>query len=120
MSENYQKHYQEIVKRAINATEIKITCSFILMFFQYVDHTACVWSVEWGKCLLQYTGHQGSVNSIRFHPSRDIALTSSGDNTAHVWQAAVNWDLPVILLYLFNFLALLLFSSKTRLELLWI
>ncbi|XP_063627963.1 WD repeat-containing protein 37 [Cydia splendana] len=58
------------------------------------DHTACVWSVEWGKCLLQYTGHAGSVNSIRFHPSRDIALTSSGDNTAHVWQAAVNWDLP--------------------------
>ncbi|KAH9631599.1 hypothetical protein HF086_004366 [Spodoptera exigua] len=57
-------------------------------------HTACVWSVEWGKCLLQYTGHTGSVNSIRFHPTRDIALTSSGDNTAHVWQAAVNWDLP--------------------------
>ncbi|VVD01564.1 unnamed protein product [Leptidea sinapis] len=58
------------------------------------DHTACVWSVDWGKCLLQYTGHSGSVNSIKFHPSRDIALTSSGDNTAHVWQAAVNWDLP--------------------------
>ncbi|XP_045453166.1 WD repeat-containing protein 37 [Melitaea cinxia] len=58
------------------------------------DHTACIWSVEWAKCLLQYTGHSGSVNSIRFHPSRDIALTSSGDNTAHVWQAAVNWDLP--------------------------
>ncbi|CAH0728335.1 unnamed protein product, partial [Brenthis ino] len=58
------------------------------------DHTACVWSVEWAKCLLQYTGHSGSVNSIKFHPSRDIALTSSGDNTAHVWQAAVNWDLP--------------------------
>ncbi|KAJ8714004.1 hypothetical protein PYW08_007624 [Mythimna loreyi] len=58
------------------------------------DHTACVWSVDWGKCLLQYTGHAGSVNSIRFHPTRDIALTSSGDNTAHVWQAAVNWDLP--------------------------
>lgn len=58
------------------------------------DHTACIWSVEWGKCLLQYLGHTGSVNSIRFHPSRDIALTSSGDTTAHVWQAAVNWDLP--------------------------
>ncbi|GBP03911.1 WD repeat-containing protein 37 [Eumeta japonica] len=58
------------------------------------DHTASVWSTEWGKSLLQYTGHSGSVNSIRFHPCRDIALTSSGDTTAHVWQAAVNWDLP--------------------------
>lgn len=61
----------------------------------FLDHSAYIWSVEWGKCLLQYLGHSGSVNSIRFHPSRDIALTSSGDNTAHVWQAAVNWDLPV-------------------------
>lgn len=68
---------------------------FKLPFSFLTDHTANVWSVEWGKCLLQYTGHTGSVNSIRFHPSRDIALTSSGDTTAHVWQAAVNWDLPV-------------------------
>lgn len=57
------------------------------------DHTACIWSVEWGKGILQYTGHSGSVNSIKFHPNRDLALTSSGDTTAHVWQAAVNWDL---------------------------
>nr|CAD7438390.1 unnamed protein product [Timema bartmani] len=59
------------------------------------DHTACIWSIETGRCLLQYQGHTGSVNSIRFHPSRDLVLTSSGDQTAHIWQAAVNWDLPV-------------------------
>nr|CAD7434181.1 unnamed protein product [Timema monikensis] len=58
------------------------------------DHTACIWSIETGRCLLQYQGHTGSVNSIRFHPSRDLVLTSSGDQTAHIWQAAVNWDLP--------------------------
>nr|CAD7256369.1 unnamed protein product [Timema shepardi] len=58
------------------------------------DHTACIWSIETGRCLLQYQGHTGSVNSIRFHPSRDLVLTSSGDQAAHIWQAAVNWDLP--------------------------
>ncbi|KAK7867581.1 hypothetical protein R5R35_005282 [Gryllus longicercus] len=58
------------------------------------DHTACIWSVEAGKCLLQYQGHQGSVNSIRFHPSRDLVLTASGDQTAHVWQAVVTLDQP--------------------------
>ncbi|XP_043192688.1 WD repeat-containing protein 37-like isoform X2 [Amphibalanus amphitrite] len=56
------------------------------------DHTACVWSVDSGRCLLQYQGHEGSVNSVRFHPTRDLVLTGSGDQTAHVWQAAVNID----------------------------
>lgn len=57
------------------------------------DHSACIWSVETGRCLLQYLGHTGSVNSIRFHPSRDLVLTASGDQCTHVWQAAVNWEL---------------------------
>ncbi|XP_037094643.1 WD repeat-containing protein 37-like isoform X2 [Pollicipes pollicipes] len=56
------------------------------------DHTACVWSVDTGRCLLQYQGHEGSVNSVRFHPSRDLVLTGSGDQTAHVWQAVVTMD----------------------------
>ncbi|XP_069700575.1 WD repeat-containing protein 37 [Periplaneta americana] len=58
------------------------------------DHTACIWSIETGRCLLQYQGHLGSVNSIRFHPSRDLVLTASGDQTAHIWQAVVTWDQP--------------------------
>lgn len=58
------------------------------------DRTACIFGIESGKCLLQYTGHDGSVNSLKFHPSRDLVLTSSGDMTAHIWQAAVNWDTP--------------------------
>ncbi|XP_015109231.1 WD repeat-containing protein 37 [Diachasma alloeum] len=59
------------------------------------DHTARVMAMETGKCLLQYIGHTGSVNSVRFHPTIDLALTSSGDCSAHIWQAAVNWDAPM-------------------------
>ncbi|XP_050311882.1 WD repeat-containing protein 37 [Anthonomus grandis grandis] len=58
------------------------------------DHTACIWSVDSSKCLLQYQGHSGSVNSVRFHPSKDLVLTGSGDWSAHIWQAVLNWDLP--------------------------
>lgn len=58
------------------------------------DHLACIWSVETGRCLLQYQGHLGSVNSIKFHSNKDLVLTGSGDSTAHIWQAAVNWDGP--------------------------
>ncbi|ERL91341.1 hypothetical protein D910_08673, partial [Dendroctonus ponderosae] len=58
------------------------------------DHTACIWSIESTRCLLQYQGHSGSVNSIRFHPAKDLVLTGGGDGVAHIWQAALNWDLP--------------------------
>ncbi|XP_058058112.1 WD repeat-containing protein 37 [Anopheles bellator] len=58
------------------------------------DHSACIWSIDSGRCLLQYQGHSGSVNSIKFHPTRDIVLTGSGDTTAQIWQAAVNWEVP--------------------------
>lgn len=56
------------------------------------DHNACIWGIETGKCLLQYQGHSGSVNSIQFHQTKDLVLTGSGDSTAHIWQAAVNWE----------------------------
>ncbi|XP_055371759.1 WD repeat-containing protein 37 [Condylostylus longicornis] len=56
------------------------------------DHTACIWGIESARCLLQYQGHGGSVNSIKFHPHKDLVLTASGDGSAHIWQAAVNWD----------------------------
>ncbi|CAG7726096.1 unnamed protein product [Allacma fusca] len=56
------------------------------------DHKAGVWSVDSGRCLLRYQGHTGSVNSIRFHPTRELALTASGDHTAHIWQASVAWE----------------------------
>lgn len=59
------------------------------------DRTACIWGIDSGKCLLQYIGHGGSVNSLKFHPTRDLVLSSSGDMTAHIWQAAVNWDTPL-------------------------
>lgn len=58
------------------------------------DHLSCIWSATTGRCLLQYQGHSGSVNSIKFHANKDLVLTGSGDSTAHIWQAAVNWDGP--------------------------
>eukprot|EP00090_Calanus_glacialis_P013312 TRINITY_DN21950_c0_g1_i1.p1 TRINITY_DN21950_c0_g1~~TRINITY_DN21950_c0_g1_i1.p1 ORF type:complete len:516 (-),score=173.40 TRINITY_DN21950_c0_g1_i1:139-1686(-) len=50
------------------------------------DRTARVWSVERAKCLMRYTGHQGSVNSVQFHPGQELVITGSGDGTAHVWS----------------------------------
>ena len=54
------------------------------------DHTAIIWGMHSGQALLQYTGHAGSVNSLRFHPNKELVLTASGDGTAHIWQCAVH------------------------------
>jgi len=53
------------------------------------DRTARVWAADSGRCLLRYSGHQGSVNSIAFHPGGEgcLVVTGSGDSTCHVWQA---------------------------------
>ncbi|XP_075068181.1 WD repeat-containing protein 37 isoform X1 [Mixophyes fleayi] len=58
------------------------------------DHTALLWSIETGKCLTKYVGHAGSVNSIKFHPTDQMALTASGDQTAHIWRYMVQLPTP--------------------------
>uniref|UniRef100_A0A3Q2XYJ9 WD repeat-containing protein 37 n=1 Tax=Hippocampus comes TaxID=109280 RepID=A0A3Q2XYJ9_HIPCM len=58
------------------------------------DHSALLWSIETGKCLLKYGGHAGSVNSIKFHPTEQMALTASGDQTAHIWRYMVQLPAP--------------------------
>ncbi|XP_071218152.1 WD repeat-containing protein 37-like isoform X5 [Salvelinus alpinus] len=58
------------------------------------DHSAMLWSIETGKCLLKYLGHAGSVNSIKFHPTEQMALTASGDQTAHIWRYTVQLPTP--------------------------
>lgn len=65
---------------------------YLSVFFFFADHSACIWGVDNGRCLLQYLGHSGSVNSIKFHPTKDLVLTASGDQTTHIWQAVINWD----------------------------
>ena len=52
------------------------------------DRSARLWSVDTGKCLMRYSGHQGSVNSIEFHPCQELVITASGDMTAHVWSVS--------------------------------
>ncbi|XP_033841910.1 WD repeat-containing protein 37 isoform X2 [Periophthalmus magnuspinnatus] len=58
------------------------------------DHSALLWSIETGKCVLRYAGHAGSVNSIKFHPTEQMALTASGDQTAHIWRYMVQLPAP--------------------------
>lgn len=36
------------------------------------------------SCVMVYSGHSGSVNSVRFRDSNQLMLTASGDGTVHL------------------------------------
>lgn len=50
------------------------------------DRTARLWNIETGQTIISYLAHNGSVNSIRFHPTEAIVCTGSGDGNAHIWK----------------------------------
>jgi len=51
------------------------------------DKTSVIWSRKTGRSLIQYRGHQGSVNSCRFgYFDHDLVLTASGDHEVHIWK----------------------------------
>ncbi len=48
-----------------------------------------------GFCIQEYSGHTGSVNSLRFHPkfftdATNLILTAAGDCQAHIWQCVMS------------------------------
>ncbi|CEF66304.1 WD40 repeat and WD40/YVTN repeat-like-containing domain and WD40-repeat-containing domain and G-protein beta WD-40 repeat-containing protein [Strongyloides ratti] len=59
------------------------------------DKTAILWYSEGGSSFGRYTGHNGSINSIRFNDNISSSeyitvLTASGDRTAHIWKSKIN------------------------------
>uniref|UniRef100_A0A0N4ZNB7 WD repeat-containing protein 37 n=1 Tax=Parastrongyloides trichosuri TaxID=131310 RepID=A0A0N4ZNB7_PARTI len=60
------------------------------------DKSAILWYAEGGNSFARYTGHNGSVNSIRFNENYSLnndyitVLTSSGDKSAHIWKVRIN------------------------------
>lgn len=55
------------------------------------DRTAKIWTIDPSDQkqiipLWNYTGHSGSVNSARYHPTQSIICTASGDHSCHIWK----------------------------------
>uniref|UniRef100_A0A7E4VJQ7 WD repeat-containing protein 37 n=1 Tax=Panagrellus redivivus TaxID=6233 RepID=A0A7E4VJQ7_PANRE len=56
------------------------------------DQTSRIWNADDTRCLLNYTGHCGSVNSVALYPDKTndevLCLTASGDRTVHLWKSS--------------------------------
>ena len=55
-----------------------------LLLSASADGRAILWDIRSLVPNVVYTGHIGSVNSARFHPSRPLFCTASGDRSVHV------------------------------------
>ncbi|VDL60176.1 unnamed protein product [Hymenolepis diminuta] len=63
----------------------EVTCFRSLIGSASADTTVRLWSnSDQHNCLLIYSGHSGSVNSVRFRDRDNLMLTGSGDGTAHL------------------------------------
>ncbi|VDN97790.1 unnamed protein product [Rodentolepis nana] len=63
----------------------EVTCFRSFIASASADTTVRLWSnSDQHNCLLIYSGHSGSVNSVRFRDRDNLMLTGSGDGTAHL------------------------------------
>jgi len=48
-----------------------------------------------GTCCTRYTGHVGAVNSVALHPTKNLAISGSGDTECHLWPFDINSQVRV-------------------------
>ncbi|CAE7587645.1 HET-E1 [Symbiodinium sp. CCMP2456] len=50
-----------------------------------IDHTARLWSIDTGDCLMTFSGHADQVMCVSFSPDGELLATASTDKTAKLW-----------------------------------
>uniref|UniRef100_A0A8P4GH08 WD repeat-containing protein 37 n=1 Tax=Dicentrarchus labrax TaxID=13489 RepID=A0A8P4GH08_DICLA len=61
---------------------------------EYVGHRDGIWDLSVTRNPPVVLGTASAVNSIKFHPTEQMALTASGDQTAHIWRYMVQLPAP--------------------------
>ena len=58
------------------------------------DRRIILWNLETGRGVLDFLGHEGSVEALAYHNER--LLSASRDGTVRVWQASHTVDLDTL------------------------
>ncbi|CAB1326092.1 unnamed protein product [Coregonus sp. 'balchen'] len=94
----YKASTSKIVS-SFKATTSRAVCQLVK---EYVGHRDGIWdlSVTRTQPMCHAMEHRGRkvppevFNSIKFHPTEQMALTASGDQTAHIWRYMVQLPTP--------------------------
>lgn len=65
----------------------------LLLEPEQFPRSACLWSLESGKQILELKSHRGGINAVAFQPAGANILTASDDSTAILWNKS---GLPVV------------------------
>uniref|UniRef100_A0AAY4B7Y5 WD repeat-containing protein 37 n=1 Tax=Denticeps clupeoides TaxID=299321 RepID=A0AAY4B7Y5_9TELE len=86
----YKASTSKIVS-SFKATSSRAVCQLVK---EYVGHRDGIWDLSVTRTQPLVLGTASAVNSIKFHPTEQMALTASGDQTAHIWRYMVQLPLP--------------------------
>uniref|UniRef100_A0A3P8XTI6 WD repeat-containing protein 37 n=1 Tax=Esox lucius TaxID=8010 RepID=A0A3P8XTI6_ESOLU len=86
----YKASTSKIVS-SFKATTSRAVCQLVK---EYVGHRDGIWDLSVTRTLPVVLGTASAVNSIKFHPTEQMALTASGDQTAHIWRFMVQLPAP--------------------------
>ncbi|KAM7379790.1 hypothetical protein PAMP_005316 [Pampus punctatissimus] len=82
-------HFQ--IVSSFKATTSRAVCQLLR---EYVGHRDGIWDLSVTRTQPVVLGTASAVNSIKFHPTEQMALTASGDQTAHIWRYMVQLPTP--------------------------
>ena len=51
-----------------------------------IDHTARIWNIATGECLMSFIGHEDQVMCVAFSPDGEMLATASTDKSAKMWH----------------------------------
>uniref|UniRef100_A0AAX7UQY8 WD repeat-containing protein 37 n=1 Tax=Astatotilapia calliptera TaxID=8154 RepID=A0AAX7UQY8_ASTCA len=87
----YKASTSKIVSSFKATTGSRALCQLLK---EYVGHRDGIWDLSVTRTQPVVLGTASAVNSIKFHPTEQMALTASGDQTAHIWRYMVQLPAP--------------------------
>ncbi|KAM6376325.1 WD repeat-containing protein 37 isoform 2-T3 [Alca torda] len=94
LSQKLKTTYKASTSKIVSSFKTTTSRAICQLVKEYVGHRDGIWDVSVAKTQPVVLGTASAVNSIKFHPTEQVALTASGDQTAHIWRYIVQLPAP--------------------------
>ncbi|OBS64508.1 hypothetical protein A6R68_06954 [Neotoma lepida] len=104
LSQKLKTTYKASTSKIVSSFKTTTSRAICQLVKEYIGHRDGIWDVSVARTQPVVLGTASAVNSIKFHPSEQLALTvdnlppfvssASGDQTTHIWKYAVQLPTP--------------------------